>query len=70
MARYPGGDTTRELISFAVPATVASAARQVCEQNFWTVSHLCRAALLRDLKNRGFDFHESEDRRKSIQFTS
>ena len=54
MARYPGNDTTRELISFAVPANVANVARRVCEENFWSISHLCRAALFRDLKERGY----------------
>jgi hypothetical protein len=37
----------------AVPANVASAARVICEREFFSLSHLCRTALFRDLKERG-----------------
>ena len=52
MAKYPNDDT-REILAFAVPANVASAARVVCEKEFFSLSHLCRTALFRDLRERG-----------------
>jgi hypothetical protein len=57
MAKYPNDDT-REILAFAVPANVASALRRICEQEFFTISHICRTALFRDLKARGIDFND------------
>jgi hypothetical protein len=58
MAKYPGNDTRREIIAFALPASAAKAARDVCEREFFSLSHLCRTALFNDLKARGFDCND------------
>jgi hypothetical protein len=62
MARYPN-DSTREILAFAVPASVATALRLVCEKEFVSLSHVCRTALFRSLKERGIDFNESPQQR-------
>jgi hypothetical protein len=58
----PGNDTSREIIAFALPASAAKAARDVCEKEFFSLSHLCRTALFNDLKARGFDCNDFSSR--------
>jgi hypothetical protein len=37
--------------------------RLVCEKEFVSLSHVCRTALFRSLKERGIDFNESPQQR-------
>jgi hypothetical protein len=42
------------IIAFAVPVKVATATRAVADKDLCSLSDVCRRALLKDLKERGF----------------
>jgi len=44
----------KRIIAFAVPVEMASATRDVAQKDLCSISYVCRRALLRDLKERGF----------------
>jgi hypothetical protein len=45
---------TKRIIAFAVPIKIAAATRAVAEKDLCSHSDICRRALVRDLKERGF----------------
>jgi hypothetical protein len=44
---------TKKMVTFAVPAEVASAAQAVAAKELTSVSYLCRRSLLNELRQRG-----------------
>jgi hypothetical protein len=42
------------IIAFAVPVEIATATQAAAQKDLCSLSYVCRRALLRDLKERGF----------------
>jgi hypothetical protein len=47
-------DNSKRIIAFAVPIKIAAATRAVAEKDLCSLSDICRRALVRNLKERGF----------------
>jgi hypothetical protein len=47
-------EAARRIIAFAVPMKVATATQALAAKEYSTLSQICRRALVRDLKERGF----------------